>query len=239
MVEEKSNDALIETQAIELEMKRLQRDKLRAEVRDATLSWWKKPGYIASSAPIALAIAGIFTAWVSGFFNREREILKAEIDNLQVAKDKLDQETAAAKKELDAALERSQKLQKIADEVYIKVLFHSAGSTYAMSMIKPDGQQGWISGKDVDAAAKTVTQLPAEDRQRVQDIIEQYRISLEMIDRVHNSMKSTNQLLDALPASERVKRLKLTGPPEDGFIDPSTGKTYSIESIDAFLKGND
>lgn len=228
-----------ECQAIELEMKRLQRDKLRAEVRDASLAWWKRPGYIASSAPIVLAIAGIFTAWVSGFFNREREILKAEIDTLQVAKDKLDQETSAAKKELDAALERTRHLQKIADEVYIKVLYHSAGSTYAMSMIKPAGQEGVISGKDVDAATKTVTQLPAEDRQRVQGIIEQYRISLEMIDHVHNSMKSTNQLLNALPASERVKRIRLTGPAGDGFIDPLTSKSYSLESIDEFLKGDD
>ncbi|MDX1927645.1 MAG: hypothetical protein SFV81_14080 [Pirellulaceae bacterium] len=239
MSDEKASAPLSETQAIELEMKRLQRDKLRAEVRDASLAWWKRPSYIASAAPIVLAIAGIFTAWFTGFFNREREILKAEIDTLQVAKDKLDQQTTAAKKELEAAVERSRQLQKITDEVYIKVLFHSSGARYAVSMIKPEGQDGWISNADVDAAVKAVSQLPAEDRERAQNIFEQYRIGLEMIDHVHQSMKSTGQLLNALPASERVKRLTLTVAPDHDFVDPATNKTYSIKTIDDFLKQTD
>ncbi len=68
---------------LELERKQLENDKLRAEVDQARLSWWKRPGYFAGAAPILIALAGVFTAWVTGYFDTQREQLATEISVLE------------------------------------------------------------------------------------------------------------------------------------------------------------
>jgi len=233
---EETGQAMTEVQAIEVEMKRLQCEKLRAEIRDISLSWWQRSGYIASMAPIVLAIAGVFSAWASGFFNRERSKLQADIVQLTGARAKLEKETEKAQQELTSAKERAKHAQNLIDEVFLKVSFHSFGSRYALGHVMIEAPGDWSGVKEIDKAESTVKQLKEladADRRHLDRVFEEFRIALDMINAVKASMKSVEKLLSQIPASERVKRVQIN---PDGFFDTDMSKSYSIENIGEFLK---
>lgn len=60
----------------------LRREELRLKIRDLSLSWWKRPAYMASVATIAAAILGLVWGIATGFFDvarRELEVTKREL----------------------------------------------------------------------------------------------------------------------------------------------------------------
>ena len=69
-----------------LEHKRLELEKLRAEIAEASLAWWKRPGYLGGLTPIMLAFLGVGTAWTTGFFDIKRQELATEISSLEQEK---------------------------------------------------------------------------------------------------------------------------------------------------------
>ncbi len=77
-----------ELKRLDIEKRRLECEKLRAEIAEISLSWWQRPGYVGS----VLTLAALLTGWVSGYFPSERESLKREIDNLRTEKTNRTQE---------------------------------------------------------------------------------------------------------------------------------------------------
>jgi len=71
-----------ELKRIDIEKRRLECEKLRAEIADISLSWWQRPTYAGS----VLTLAALLTGWVSGYFPSERETLQKEIASLRTEK---------------------------------------------------------------------------------------------------------------------------------------------------------
>lgn len=90
-----------ETQKIELERKRLELEKMRVEIADASMAFWKRPGYLAGLSPLLIALAGVFTAWVTGYFDTQRAELANDIAALEIEKSSLTEEIADAQKTID------------------------------------------------------------------------------------------------------------------------------------------
>lgn len=94
-------DTEAELAALEVERKRLELEKLRVEIAEASLSWWKRPGYLGGLTPIILALVGVGTAWVTGFFDTQRQELATEIRSLQQEKAELSQEVEQTQLAID------------------------------------------------------------------------------------------------------------------------------------------
>lgn len=86
---------------LEVEHKRLELEKLRAEISEASLAWWKRPGYLGGLTPIILALVGVGTAWITGFFDTQRQELASEILSLEQEKTVLAQEIEQAQLAID------------------------------------------------------------------------------------------------------------------------------------------
>lgn len=90
-----------ETQKIELEKRRLEVEKMRVEIADASLAFWKRPGYLAGLSPLLIAFAGVFTAWVTGYFDTQRTQLANDIAALESEKSALVAEVGEAQNTID------------------------------------------------------------------------------------------------------------------------------------------
>lgn len=86
---------------LELDQKRLSVEKLRAEVVQAQLAWWKRPAYLGGLAPILLALVGVATAWANGYFDTQRTQLANEIAALEDERDALNTKIAQAQQAID------------------------------------------------------------------------------------------------------------------------------------------
>ncbi len=78
-----------ELESLDIERRRLEVEKLRAEIEQVRLAWWKRPGYLGGLVPIVIAIVGFSSAWISGYFDTQRQNLKNEISGLEVESDRL------------------------------------------------------------------------------------------------------------------------------------------------------
>lgn len=76
-------------QRLKYEKVKAELEKVKAETRHATLTWWKRPAYIAAFVPVLLSLFGFLTAWSTGFFSNERAALTTEIDALTDRRDEL------------------------------------------------------------------------------------------------------------------------------------------------------
>lgn len=78
-----------ESDDLDLEIRRLERKKLRAEIAQLALPWWKRAGFIGSLTPIIVALIALFAAFAAGYFDDERQRLKNDIVGLENKKDDL------------------------------------------------------------------------------------------------------------------------------------------------------
>ena len=109
---------LPELQRLELQKHELECEKLRLEIERMDFAWWKRPGYIGSLVPIVIALAGLISAWATGYFNTEREILNNEIKTLTLTRDDLE--------------EAKDEIQQHIDNVYVQLKFISFEASYAI-----------------------------------------------------------------------------------------------------------
>src|SRR5262245_9638750 len=60
------------------EQSKLDIEKLRAEIAELQLPFWKKPAYLGVFLPVGLAVITLLAAVASGYFDAERKRLEAE-----------------------------------------------------------------------------------------------------------------------------------------------------------------
>lgn len=104
---------------LEIEKRRLECDKLRAEIAEASIAWWKRPGYLGGLAPVLIAVVGFFSVWSTGFFDTQRATLKTEVEGLKAQQAELQKANAEAQRRIDDA--------------YISLKMASADTAYAVS----------------------------------------------------------------------------------------------------------
>ncbi len=86
---------------LDVERKRLELEKLRAEIAESSLAWWKRPGYLGGLTPIVLAMVGVGTAWITGYFDTHRQELATEILSLEQEKTSLAQSVEQTQMAID------------------------------------------------------------------------------------------------------------------------------------------
>src|SRR5262245_43843728 len=96
-----SNPALSEADRLDLERRRLECEKLRVEIAQASAPWWTRAGYVGSLVPIVIAIVGFGTGLATGFFDTERQQLKTEIEGLKATRQELQVASESLQKKID------------------------------------------------------------------------------------------------------------------------------------------
>ena len=220
------------------EKKRLECLMLEAEIGQTSLAWWKRPAYLGGATPVIVAILGFISAWLTGYFDQRKDVLEAEVATLNETKSRLDIEVAQAKSQRDQALTQARQAQRSIDEIYLKVSMETANARYALSHIKPPGAgDGNVSAERLDRLRQLAKDTENAD---LQGLAQEYRAALDMIDTSHNSADQIFRVLGNRALSPRAKRLKQQPPPnETSYIDPETGRTYTIETLNTFLDGDD
>ena len=102
-----------ETERLQVERARLECDKLRAEITQTSLAWWKRPTNLASVA----TLAALLTGWLSGYFPGEREVLRKQVADLRTQTTAFHQERVAVNTDLARLRADRDDLAKQADAV--------------------------------------------------------------------------------------------------------------------------
>lgn len=201
-----------ELQKIELEKRRLELEKMRVDIADASKAFWMRPGYLAGLSPLLIALAGVFTAWVTGYFDTQRSQLATEIAALETEKTALVEDVAKAQNAIDIGYLR---IRMAAEEAqYALGHFGSYSEEYsraiqrliALSVTMPD---------EALSALNVITDLSA-DRFNIIQITEE-------------SLSDLNSTLAEIEASDWAKELS-TDPilTAQGLFRSPDGKLYDV-----------
>jgi hypothetical protein len=221
-----TDHAIPEAERLDLERRRLECEKLRVEIAQASAPWWTRAGYIGSLVPIAIAIAGFATGIATGFFDTERTTLKAEIETLTLRRD-----------QLEAA---SESLQKKIDDGYIRLTSASAEARYAISHITSFASQFDQIEPKVTAALES---LSGEQEHAVRELLEFARLSKDIAEITEQELGFVSNSLKDIPASSWATELRptirgqyiadrvLMEAPDGRLYDPADGRYYQAGEI--------
>jgi hypothetical protein len=213
------DDGPSESEWLDLEKRRLELEKLRAEIAQANAPWWTRAGYIGTLVPIVIAVVGFVSALASGFFDSERAQLKAEVDALAARRDQL--------------LAANENTQKKIDDAYLLLRLTASEAEYAI---------GHITSLEPmrDGLAKAVEEvvriLPDDESAAVGELLSQYTLFSEIAAITESSLAEVQLSLTRIPASPWARELKptlkglivpdraLLEAPDGRFYDPAAGR---------------
>ena len=207
---------------LDIERKRLELEKLRAEIAETSLAWWKRPGYLGGLTPIMLALVGVGTAWTTGFFDTQRQELATEISVLMQEKTTLAQ-----------AVEQT---QSAIDLGYLQARLAAEDARYAL------GHFNAFSGEFSTAATTLLASqdsLPGDLSTALNELLD---MSAERFNIVQISKTSINDLLGRLEqvaASPWAKELT-TDPflSSKGLLAAPDGRLFDVAK-GRFLTGDE
>lgn len=216
---------------LEVEKRRLECEKLRAEIAETSLSWWKRAGYIGSATPILIALVGLLSAWATGFFDAQRATLKSEIESLKQQEKKLQNRN----NELASA---NAGIQEKIDRAYISLKLASADASYALGHMRGMGPS--ISDDDRKKIETTFETIPVDVSELVRRLIAKNELAEIIVPITEKELEGFSNRLRAIPASEWAVELQPIGGPvpalraSDGRIyNPADGKFYDkLEDLD-------
>ncbi len=221
-----SDPVLSESDRLDLERRRLECEKLRVEIAQASAPWWTRAGYVGSLVPIVIAIAGFGTGLATGFFDTERKQLQTEIEGLKTTRNDLQKE--------------SESLQKQIDDAYLIVRSASAEAAYAISHINAMAADFDTIEPKVNSA---LTSLSGEEKQAVQQLLSLSEIAKVVADATKEELTFVANSLQQMPASAWVKELQptirgqyipdrvLMQAPDGKLYDPTDGRSYKPEEF--------
>jgi hypothetical protein len=216
---------MTESERLDLEKRRLECEKLRAEIAQVAYPWWKRAGYIGSLVPIVIALVGFFSAFASGYFDTERKNLKTEIDGLTLKRDQL----AAANDEI----------QKKIDDSYLKLKIASSEARYALGHIRDMPIR-----KEMAASIESALgAMPPKTAEPVREALNLYGLANDIAKITGKELEDLEKNLQAIPASKWVTELKptlrgmylpdkaLLEAPDGRFYDPYEHRYYSKDEF--------
>lgn len=197
---------------LELDRKHLELEKLRAEIAEVSLAWWKRPGYLAGLTPLALALVGVGTAWVTGFFDTQRQELAKEIDALEQEKIILEQSVEQTQLEIDLG--------------YLQARLAAEDANYALGHFNAFSDE---FGSATDKLLEYQTSLPAELIAALNQLLAASAERFNIVRITEASIKETLTRLEEIEASTWAKDLK-TDPlmSSKGLLVAQDGQVFDI-----------
>jgi hypothetical protein len=195
---------------LEIEKRRLECEKLRAEIAEVGQPLWKRAGYIASLSPILLAAVAFFSAWVTGYFDRQRQDLATEVEALEVKRDELAARNAA--------------IQEAIDDVYLRLKVVSGEAAYALSHLR-----GLDDGRDRVAELRALLQGDSNQvAQFVKEMSQRERFIDEIVLITEEELRKMRTGLEEVPASGWARELLYQPGPEGEVLTAPDGRRYHL-----------
>ena len=217
-----ASNSISELEKLDLERRRLEVEKLRAEIGQVSLSWWKRPGYIGGLAPIVLALVGFFSAWSTGYFDTLRQNLENEIKSLTIERDQLNN--------------ANDDIQLGIDDAYLRVKGAIGETVYTLGHFR-------VFSLPQDARIKVEAALDnfePDVAQSLKEIIYRYKSTEDIVKITEIDIRNLEDTLQRIPASKWATELVYTlGPlPGQVFTAPD-GRLYNIEDRRYYDKYDD
>ena len=218
----------------QLEKCRLECEKLRAEIDQARTAWWKRPGYLGALAPIVLAAAGLFSAWITGFFDTQRDLLQNEIKGLQLEQAQLqktnletDVQTTVLQGEIKILRQEQTRLEKSTkemrnkiDDAYLRLKVASGEAGYAISHIRGIRLSIDEAREKVSSASD---KLPSDVADVLDQAFRQFEFTKMIAEITEKEIRSLDDTLETIPASEWATKL---------YYEPGPAAKYTLISPD-------
>ena len=217
------NQVQDEVTPLETEKRRLECEKLRAEIEQISIAWWKRPGYIGGMAPIIIALVGFASAWATGYFNTQREVLASSIAQLETEQERLQEKTEA----LEATYRETQ--NKL-DHAYISLKLAIGDAGYALNHLQ--GYESRLSEEQQTQVEEALTVVPENVASLIRDVLARDRLANDIVPITKEELENLQQRLESIPASDWAAKLEWIGPlpalrsPEGRFYNPEDGKYY-------------
>ncbi len=200
-----------ELESLDIERRRLEVEKLRAEIEQVRLAWWKRPGYLGGLVPIVIAIVGFSSAWISGYFDTQRQNLKNEISGLEVESDRLNV--------------ANQEIQRKIDDAYLRLKVASYEARYALGHVRafPFGES---SRERIKAASGS---LPPDIANAINDLMERLEFIDTIVEITDSDLEKLDDTLKGIPASRWATELYYEPFPDQNILIAPDGNLYHIE----------
>lgn len=223
---------------LEIEKHRLECEKLRAEIEQARLPLWKRSGYVASLSPIVIALVAFLSAWITGYFDTQKKILAADVENLTEKRDALGVENAGLQKRLTELAQRRDLLEASVvarqlqiDNGYLRLKVVAGEATYAL---------GHFRAFDIDSKLKTlITQaksVPGNDLivKSLGHILEEQKALRDILEISEKEFGAFGETLGTLPVSNGLKRTRHDPIFSGEALWTEDGRVYDLETRKIF-----
>ena len=211
-----TDDTVSESEKLDLEKQRLECEKLRVEIGQANLSWWKRPGYVGSLAPIILALVGFSSAWISGYFDTQRKNLENEINTLEIERDELN--------------EANEDVQRRIDDAYLRLKSASSNAAYTIGHIHALDAEHI---KDARAKVeKAYDKMPFDVAEALRQLFQGHKFTKDMAEETEKDLDVLNDTLKGIPASKWAIELQADpGNPSspNNILAAPDGRYYHID----------
>ncbi len=178
---------------LESEKRLLECEKLRAEIAQLGFAWWKRPAYIGSLGPIALAVAAVISGIATGYFEDNRAALREQVLNLTERRDEL----ALKNQELSSV---NRDIQDKIDAAYIRLTLTHALADYGVSHMRGVPPLP----KDVDTKLQPLFRhVSPEVRQLLEQLLSRRELAEQIIGWVEKDLKVLTEIITVLPTSNR------------------------------------
>ena len=215
-------------QVLELELRRLERDKQLEEIkqlRSSRTTQWITPAALATLVPLLAGLA----VWIFGELKQLNEGYRAlgavqtlEKDRaaLEERKNGLNLEVMALiaqktdylaqanqlKTEAEQLRAASVARQEALDRLYLRAKFAAAETTYALTHIRGLGEGP--SRSQLAALRPQLNSLPEEASKSINEVIERYQFSMEIVEITEKTLQPLTQAVEAIPASAWTHELQ-------------------------------
>ena len=211
---------------LEVEKRRLECDKLRAEIAEVSVAWWKRPGYIGGFAPILIAVVGFLSVWSTGFFDAQRATLKSEVESLQL------QEVSLQNRARELAQANAEIQQRI-DDAYVTLKVATGEARYALGHLQGSGAR--ISNPERQRIEDALGSLPSGVSKSIREVLGRDQLAATIVAITDEELKQLRTSLHAIPASEWAVALEPLGAfpglraPDGRFYSPVDRKYHDKE----------
>jgi hypothetical protein len=196
---------------LDLEIKRLERDKKATEIEQLKKTKWVTPTFLLALLPLI----GGFGLWVASEVKQFNEAYRAK-DELQDVKRRLQEINAEiqtmlllkneVRDQLKVAQEQLKTTQQQVDRAYLKIKFTSGEVRYALGHLptldrRPDRAR-------LESLGRALDQLPKETADPIREIIRVHNVVMDIAKFSEALTKAANDEVQFIPASDWTRKFQ-------------------------------